>query len=458
MADSTSSSPSPSSSELSSSLSRREVLTRAGAAAAALAVAPAVHAVESLAQAAPTARTAGANDRIVVGVIGCAGMGSGNMKGLMRFPEVEIAALCDVDDARIPGDFNEVKTKYGREPQVYKDYREMLDRKDIDVVIISTPDHWHALQLIHACQAGKDAYCEKPIAYSIKECQAMVRAQQRYGRVVQVGTWQRSTPEFCDAIEYVRQGRLGRVTTCRAWVSDWTRIGRGKPSAPPSNLDYDRWIGPAEMVPYQANKVHWNWRWVLNTGGGLSTDWGVHMMDIALLGMSKDQNLVMPSKVSSMGGVWALTDDDRDAWDTVEALYDFPDQDFVMHWSVGRSYPGRPGHGTEFLSVDGRTLRAWRGGWTILDSGGKEMPKESLGKAADHSKDFLECVKSRQKPRADLASVAQTTIVCLLSNCALDAGGSVEWDQARQDLKGPLGRKSRFYDRPYRKPYVLPRV
>jgi len=451
----------PQSSRPRAGLSRRELLTRAGTAAAALAAAPVAHAFDGVTHLAATRavpRQAGPNDRIVVGLIGCNGMGSVNMKNLMRFGDVEVAALCDVDDDRIPGDFNEVKAKYGRDPKVYRDYRDMLERKDIDAVIIGTPDHWHALQLIHSCQAGKDSYCEKPISYSITEAQAMVRAQQRYNRVVQVGTWQRSTPEFCDAIALIRAGKLGRITTCRAWITDGTRIGRGKPSSAPKNLDYDRWIGPAAMVPYQSNKVHWNWRWVLNTGGGLSTDWGVHMMDIALLGMSKGQDLVMPRRVSAVGGNFAFPDDDRDAWDTIEAVYEFPDPGFVMHWSVGRGYPGRANHGTEFISEDGRTLRVWRGGWQILGPDGKELPKESLGQAADHGRNFLDCIKTRERPRADLASVAQTTMVCLMSNCALDAGGTVEWDAARNDLKGRTGRDSRFYRREYRRPYELPKV
>ncbi len=402
-------------------------------------------------------RTVGANEKIVIGLIGCGGMGASNMRSLMGHPEVEIAALCDVDTRRIPGDYKTVTDKYSRKPEVYRDYRKMLERKDIDAVIIGTPDHWHALNLIDACDAGKDSFCEKPLSHNLVESVKMAESAKRHKRIVQVGTWQRSTREFTDAIAYIRAGKLGKITHCRAWIADGTRIGKKQPSPVPSSLDYDMWIGPAEMVPYQDNKVHWNWRWVLNTGGGLTTDWGVHMMDIALLGMSQSQNLVMPTDISAYGGQWAVQDDDRDAPDTTEAIMRFSDPDFVMTWSVLRDHPGKPGHGTEFVSADGRTLRVWRGGWIILDADGKEIPKEQADPVeSDHWRNWLDCVKTRKMPRADISSVAQTTIVCHLVNCALFSGQTVRWDNRRMDLAGNAGRDTMAYARPYRGPWRLP--
>jgi predicted dehydrogenase len=405
----------------------------------------------------PRKKQTGANDKIVFGLIGCGGMGASNMRTFMGMEEVEIAALCDVDTSRIPNDFKDVEAKYGKKPEVYRDYRQMLDRKDIDAIIVGSPDHWHALNLIHACEAGKDIYCEKPISHDITEANAMVGAQKHFKRVVQVGTWQRSSREFHDAIEYIRAGKLGRIVHCRAWIADGTRIGKTQPSPVPGTLDYDMWIGPAKMVPYQSNKVHYNWRWVMNTGGGLTTDWGVHMMDIALLGMSKDLDLVMPNKISASGGSWAISDDDRDAPDTIEALLTFANPDFAMSWSVVRDHPGKPSHGTEFVSADGRTLRVWRGGWIILDPDGKELPKESA-EALDgsHWQNFIDCMKSREKPRADLASVAQTTNCCHLVNASLQSGETVRWDKAKNDIVGKAGKNTMAYGRPYRKPYRLP--
>lgn len=430
--------------------SRRDFLKKTGTVALAASPVARVFAAGNPRQASP-------NDKLVLGLIGCGGMGASNMRSLLGFSDVTVAALCDVDTTRIPGDYKYVSDKTGKAPDVYSDYRKMLEHKDIDAVIIGTPDHWHALNLVHACEAGKDSYCEKPISHNIVEAKAMVGAQQRFGRIVQVGTWQRSTQEFTDAINYVRKGKLGKVVHCRAWISDGTRIGRVNPSAVPAGLDYDAWIGPAAMVPYRSNKVHWNWRWVMNTGGGLTTDWGVHMMDIALLGLSSTQDVVMPTSASCVGGQWAIQDDDRDAPDTVDAVYAFGESPFSLSWSVNRDHPGKPGHGTEFVSEDGRTLRVWRGGWVILDPEGKELPKEeSEPYATGHWRDWVDCVKTRNRPRADLASVARTTMVCHLANAALYSGGTVRWDRKTMDIVGRTGRDTTAYDREYRKGYKLP--
>ncbi|MBS1724147.1 MAG: hypothetical protein JSS66_14480, partial [Armatimonadetes bacterium] len=186
-----------------------------------------------------------------------------------------------------------------------------------------------------------------------------------------------------------------------------------------------------------------------------TTDWGVHMIDIALLGMSKGLDLPMPTEVSAVGGQWAIQDDDRTAPDTQEAVMRFHDPDFALHWSVGRDHPGKPGHGTEFIGADGRTVRVWRGGWLVLDADGKEMEKVEAPAVGDHWTNWLDCIKTRQKPRADLASVAQTTLVCHLCNAAAYAGGTVRWDKAAMDIIGKTGKDTLSYHREYRKPWTL---
>lgn len=437
-----------------SELTRREVLKGSTAVAAATALAPLASALEGSSWSKPSQSP---NDKLVIGLIGCGGMGASNMRDLMKFDDVEVAALCDVDENRIPGDFKAVQDKYGRAPAVYGDYRKILDRKDIDAVIVGSPDHWHALHFIHACEAGKDSYCEKPLSHNLVEAVSMAGAHQKFGRVVQVGTWQRSTKEFTDAIQYVRSGKLGKVVKCNAWISDAFRAGRQKPTDPPKGLNYDAWVGPAAFEPYQSNRCHWNWRWFWNYGGGMTTDWGVHMMDIALLGMSKDQDLVMPHSVSAYGGNWAITNDDRTAPDVTDAVYRFKDpHEWVLHWSVGREHPGRPGHGTEFISADGKTLRVWRGGWVILDPDGKELPKEESPAVGNHWRNFVDCVKTRSKPRADLRSVAQTTVVCHLANISLQSGEQVLWDDKKWDVSGKGAKDVQPYRRNYRKGYKLP--
>ncbi|MBX3112439.1 MAG: Gfo/Idh/MocA family oxidoreductase [Fimbriimonadaceae bacterium] len=433
-------------------MTRRKLLEKAGTGVLAGAAAPLLRAAETPAR----PRVMGANDRVVFGLIGCGGMGAANMRNFMTLPEVEVAAVCDVDTSRMPGDIAEVEKKYGRKPEVFHDYRKMLERKDIDAIIVGTPDHWHALNLIHAVEAGKDCYCEKPISHNIVEAKSMVAAARHHKRVVQVGTWQRSTKEFTDAIAFVRAGKLGKVVLCRAWITDTSHTGTVAPSQPPASLDYDFWVGPAKMVPYAPNHVHNEWRWFMNFGGGKTVDWGVHMIDIALLGMSKGLDLVMPTTVSAAGGKLAFVGEDRDAPDTVETVFRFHDPDFVLTWSILRDHPGRPDHGTEFVSADGRTLRVWRGGWQVLDPNGKELPKEASPETTGHWTNFLECVKSRGVPRGDIASVGQTTIVCHLANAALEAGEQLRWDKAKMDLVGRVGRNTAGYQREYRRPWTLP--
>ncbi|WP_395143101.1 Gfo/Idh/MocA family protein [Armatimonas sp.] len=403
-------------------------------------------------------RIQGANNRIVLGLIGCGGMGAANMRNLMDKQGVEVAALCDVDTGRMGGDIAEVEKKYGRKPEIFRDYRKMLERKDIDAIIVGTPDHWHALNLIHTVESGKDAYCEKPISHNLVEARTMAKAVAYHKKIVQVGTWQRSGKEFTDAISFVRNNKLGsKIVLVRAWRTDGSKVGNEKPSAPPASLDYDRWIGPAAMVPYAGNHVHGNWRWFLNTGTGMTGDWGVHMLDIALLGMSAtNQDLVMPVSVSAVGGKLAYPTDDRTAPDTIEAIFKFKNPDFVMQWSTGRDYPDKPDCGVEFVSADGKFVRVWRGGWSVHAPGGELIPKEGSPAVGDHWQNWLDGVRTRTQTRSSLASMAQTTAVCHLANIAYLCGETVHFDKATMDLVGKTGRDTTSYWREYRKPWKLP--
>lgn len=402
-------------------------------------------------------RIQGANNRLVLGLIGCGGMGAANMRNLMDKQGVEVAALCDVDTARMGGDINDVEKKYGRKPAIFSDYRKMLERKDIDAIIVGTPDHWHALNLIHAVEAGKDAYCEKPISHNLVEARSMANAVAYHKKIVQVGTWQRSGKEFTDAIAFVRAGKLGsKVVLVRAWRTDGSQTGNVKPSAPPASLNYDMWVGPAKMVPYASNHVHGNWRWFLNFGTGMTGDWGVHMLDIALLGMSKDTDLVMPTSVSAYGGKLAYPTDDRTAPDTVEAILKFENPDFIMQWSTGRDFPDKPDCGVEFVAADGKFVRVWRGGWSVHAQNGELIPKEGAPGVNDHWQNWLDGVRTRTQTRSNLASMAQTTITCHLVNMAYLSGETVRWNKAKMEVVGNAGKNTTSYFRPYRKGYTLP--
>ncbi len=434
-------------------ISRRSLLAGAGATGIGLAASSilAVHSEASSIRKAP-----GAGDKLVLGLIGCGGMGANDMRQLMKKPEIQIAALCDVDKNRMPADITAVTDQYSKAPDLYGDYRKMLERKDIDGVIIGTPDHWHALNLIHAVEAGKDVYCEKPISHDITEAKSMAACAKHFNKIVQVGTWQRSTQDFTSAIDYVRSGKLGKVVKVHCWKVEERGAGRGKAEPVPANLDFEMWTGPAAAFPYMANHVHNAWRWFKNTGTGKTGDWGVHMIDIGLLGVSKDTDLVMPTEVSAYGGKFTFIDDDRDVPDTVQAIMRFKNPDLLLHWETGKDQPGRPDHGTEFVSADGRTLRVWRGGLKVFDPFGVAIKIDQTPATNDHWQNWVDCVKSREQPRSNIASMAQTTITCHLINVALQAEESLAWSKERMDLVGKAGKNSIYYHREYRKPWNLP--
>jgi predicted dehydrogenase len=453
---------------MSESLSRRELIGAAGVAAAgSLNILP----VHSETVSKPIRRLK--NDNLVLGLIGCGGMGRGNMENAMNHG-AEIAAVCDVDTQHSADAARQVLRKDDKEPKQFKDFRKLLEMKEIDAVIIGTPDHWHALPFIAACEAGKDSYQEKPISHSIVEANAMTAAAKRFGRIAQVGTWQRSQPEFIAAVDYVRSGKLGKITTIRAWKTDDFHMGKNAPKDPPAALDYDFWVGPAAMEPYRDKHTHFDWRWYYNYAAGMTGDWGVHMMDICLLGMSKDTDLVMPTEVSAYGGKLAWPDDDRTTPDTHVSIMKFENPGMVLHWETGRKgldygntkqVPGGDGgpaksvrevldHGSEFIGADGSSVVVWRGGWVIRNADGSERPKPPQPEVPggfDHMQNWFDCMKSRQQPRSNIYSMAQTTIVCHLANVAYQANAPVRWDKAKMDLVGSTGKDTITYHREYRR-------
>ncbi len=439
-------------------ISRRRFLTRAGQTGLGMAAAGTLNILPVHAEPIVRKRRVQANDKIRLGLIGCGGMGPANMYNLMGKPEVEVIALCDVDASHLPEHLSNVSKKYGRPPMTFGDFRRLLEHREIDAVIIGTPDHWHALPLIMACEAGKDAYCEKPISHDITEARVMASAVKRYNRIVQVGTWQRSTHEFASAVAYIRAGKLGKITTVRAWRTDNQRMGHHVSQSVPAGLDYNFWVGPAAWREYIPEYTHNNWRWFLNFGTGMTGDWGVHMMDIGFLAMSPGTDLVMPTEVSAYGGKLAWPEDDRTAPDTVLAVMKFENPNFVMQWETGRRGVDGPDHATQFNSADGKSLTVWRGGWNIRDADDRELPKEEIPPATDHWQNWLDCLKSREQPRSNLASMAQTTITCHLVNAAYLCGETVRWDKSRMDIVGRAGKETQSYMRPYRKPWSLPKV
>lgn len=406
------------------------------------------------------AQSVGANDRVVLGLIGCGGMGRTNLRKLMGLKGVAVAAVCDVDEKHMDDAVGDVVKANLPAPKRYKDFRDLLADKDITAVIIGTPDHWHAVPFIAACEAGKDIYCEKPISHNFMEAKAMMNAAKHFGVVVQVGTWQRSVEHFKQAIDYVKSGALGDITVCRGWsVNPFNgrlkSLGHQPAQTPPPELDWNFWLGPAPYRPYIPSHSHFTWRWYQEYGGGLMTDWGVHMLDIVLLGMQQSD----PQFVSAVGGRFAM-DDDRDTPDTLQAVYQFPK--FIMQWenrfNNGRGLDGGIGAGAEFIGTNG-TLIVDRTNFQFFPENKDAVAPPTPSSAKDntpHFQNFLDCIRTRQKPASDIESMAKTTMICHLGNMAWQSGKVIRWDAQKQDVanKGDV-KHCLAYQREYRKPWTL---
>lgn len=404
-----------------------------------------------------------ANDKLQVGLIGCKGMGWGNLTAMCKGADVTPVALCDVD-AKVLGDrAAELQKASGRAPAIYDDYRRMLDDKSIDAVIIATPDHWHALQLIDAMSAGKAAYCEKPLGNSIAECRAMVAAKQRHNGVVQVGQWQRSNKHWADAIAHVHNGGIGRVRKVKAWAyMGWMKRVEPKPdeATPPPGVNYDRWLGPARARPFNPNRFHFSWRWYWDYAGGLMTDWGVHLVDIALLGMKAQA----PLSVSSLGGNYAYPGSAMETPDTQTAIFDFGT--FSMEWEhalgISKGPYGGHDHGVAFVGENG-TLVVDRSKWWVTPEVSNGQPKTAevpITKASDsgldrHTADFIACIKDRARtPACPIESAANTATVCQMGNVAWRTGRKVHWDAKTGRFKGDAAANALITPR-YRAPWRL---
>ncbi|MGK7396013.1 MAG: Gfo/Idh/MocA family protein [Candidatus Cyclobacteriaceae bacterium M3_2C_046] len=407
-----------------------------------------------------------ANEKLTVGLIGCKGMGFNNLKTFLTKSNVECAALCDVDSNVLNERAGETETIQGKKPKLYDDYRKLLERKDIDAVIIGTPDHWHCLQMVDAVSAGKDVYCEKPLGNSIQECNVMIKAAKRYDKVVQVGQWQRSDPHWRDAVKYLHDGHIGRIRSVKVWSNvGWKGSIPEVPNEPvPQGVDYDMWLGPAPDRPFNKNRFHFTFRWFWDYAGGLMTDWGVHLLDYALYGM----NQYVPKSIMSVGGKYAFPNDAMETPDTLTAVYDFGDFGVIWEHTIGifgANYDKR-GHGLAFVGEYG-TLVVDRGGWEVIPEtrsvskkeGYEGMPlQKSTGKGLSlHVDNFIDCIKTREKPNCDIETGAHIARFAHLGNISYRLGRKLDWDGDRQqfinDKEADVMAQAH-----YRKPWALPSV
>ncbi len=412
-----------------------------------------------------TGRLKGANDRPRAGFIGMGRMGMSNLGFGIR-SNVEIAAVCDVYQPHLEQAGAYVR-KNGQSAREIKDFREIIADKSIDIVCVSTPDHWHAHMTVEACKAGKDVYVEKPVCTFVEEGQKMVQAARKYNRVVQAGTMQRSGVHFQQACEIVRSGQLGKITFCRTWNTGNSKPdGYGNPpdeDQPPLGLDWNMWLGPAPMRRFNANRwgVHPEmarkpfpyFRYFWDYAGGSLTDWGVHVLDIVHMAMDEP----MPRSVTALGGKYWITDN-RETPDTLLVTFEYP-QGFLATYEnrlANGEMPLGQGYGTMFHGTRG-TLYVNRSFYRVIPERGSGLEavevKSSNNSNMAHWANFLECVKTRQRPISDIETCYKTSAACILGNVSLLSKLRLDWDEQNQTVVQREARK--YLMREYRAPWKL---
>lgn len=405
------------------------------------------------------------SDQLNIGAIGINGMGWTDTSAALKIPGVNLLAVCDVDQNVIARQLKNYASmgKDAATIKTYSDYRKLLDNKDIDAVIIGTPDHWHALIMMDACMAGKDVYCEKPVGNSIGECRAMVKAQQRYNRVVQCGQWQRSEQHFKDAVDYVQSGVLGNIRTVKVWCyQGWMKPGPVVPdSAPPNGVDYTKWLGPAQTRPFNASRFHFNFRWFWDYAGGLMTDWGVHLLDYGLLGMKSP----VPKSIAALGGRFAYPDLYEETPDTLTTLYEF--DNFNMVWDSAMGIDNGPynrDHGIAYIGNNG-TLILNRGGWEVIEEKQSEHKvSKPFAPVTDngidkHLQNFVDVVKSRkfEDLHCPIEAGAHVATVAQMGNIAYRSGKKLAWDAVNEKFTD-ASVNQQYMMKEYHNGYKLPKV
>jgi predicted dehydrogenase len=422
-------------------------------------------------------RVFGANDRVRVALCGVRGRGKDHLHNYSKIKNVEIAAVCDVDENVVRERLAQIDRMGLPKPATYTDVRKLLENKSIDAVSIATPNHWHALMAIWACQAGKDVYVEKPCTHNIWEGKQLVAASNKYNRVVQHGTQTRSDTAVRDAVQKMRDGLIGDIYMARGLCYKWRdTIGRTPPSPVPAGVDYDLWTGPAPKHDFTRNRFHYNWHWFWDYGNGDLGNQGVHQVDVARWGMG----LGLPTKVSAMGGHF-MFDDDQQTPNTLTCSFEFDNPNSkrrlitfeVRHWmsnheaQIGTPELGTPrGHNSVgdifygskgYLSTgdeDAATYRAW------LGKDQEPQPAVHEGKEVAHFQNFIDCVVSRKK-EALQAPIEEGHISCALvhlANASYRLGRTLNFDPVTEQVinDDEAANLLRDGDRGYRAPFVVP--
>jgi predicted dehydrogenase len=426
-------------------------------------------------------RILGANDRVGVGFIGVGNRGDQVLDAFLAHRDAEIVAISDIYQPYV--DF--AAKKAGGQPARLADYRKILDMKDVDAVAVCTPDHWHALQTIHACEAGKDVYVEKPLSLVVSEGRAMVNAARKNNRVVQVGINRRSVTFVKEAADLVRTGAIGKVTVARSFhiQNEWPKgIGAPPNGQPPPDVDWDAWLGPAPKRPYNKNRTFYRFRWFYDYSGGQVTNFGVHYMDAIHWALGHDA----PLAVTAMGGKFVM-EDNREVPDTLEVLWTYPGNTLVTFSQYNATaVPAardrrveiefRGTKGTLYLFSDGYEIvpdeitpnefpartpidrqheRGYRVGARPLIEATKKTGGGSSSDTAQHARNFLDCVKSRAACNCDIETGHRSTSATLIANVAHKTKSYLEWDREAERFTNNADANKLLTYR-YRQPYKLP--
>jgi predicted dehydrogenase len=389
-------------------------------------------------------------------------MGWFNLEDMLKQENVECKTLCDVDDSVLAEKAAALQKMGRKKPVLEKDYRRVLEDKEIDAVIVGTPDHWHCLPTVEACEVGKHVYVEKPLANSVGEINVMLDAARKYKSLVQVGQQQRSGAHWKSAIEFVRSGKLGTIRQVKFWAN--FNYGAGNiavpDSDPPEGVDYDRWLGPAPLRPFNKNRFHGMWRMCRDYGGGLLTDWGVHLIDMGLWAMDVKG---APKSVQSLGGKFDSADRALELPDTLSVLYEMDGYNMIWEHNAGvQQGPYGQSYGVKFIGSNG-TLVADRDKWRVFPEGeGEELRMEEVeDQPSDHKshlnhcENFIRAIRYGDKLNAEIEIGHRSALFAHLGNISHWADERVIYDETNRSITNSE-KGDALLTPAYRKPWKFP--
>jgi predicted dehydrogenase len=397
-----------------------------------------------------------AEEPIKVGVIGCGWYGGVLMTAAFEAGGIEVSALCDVDTEHLANTAAEAEAAQGRRPHIYTDHRELLDVPGLQAVFIATPPQWHALPFIDACRKGLDIYCEKPLAYDVREGVAMIEAARRAGNVVQIGFQRRQSDAIRQASEFIRAGNAGRIVQVDAQIHYTARMRDTTFQDPPASLDWDAWCGPAPKLPYTPNIGHFAWRLEKAYGNGHLVDWGVHLIDAVRTALGEST----PTAVHAAGDTYVFRDQITTP-DTLTAHFEFETCPLVWRHRIWGSAEYNPevNNGIFFYGEDA-TVFATDARWIVIPRGAPdervvhEVPttNQMQGK---HVAEFLHAVRARTRPSCDTEDGFDSTTTVHLGMIAYETGSRIQWDRERREIIGNP-QAAALLQRPYRAPWQHP--